>query len=167
MVATILCGYLQQFFKVSAVLFLGVSWGTQVLVGCFYKVVDHLVTSCIQLVLLCWCFPGDILFLGVAVFQGIFQWLMLTFIYHYIYIIIHFCLVFVTCLGLLQLPHAYITVVSGFVFLDLLDMSLSINVLFIILLSFTLKIFFPQDCNLLFEINCKNCKKYLMVLRQM
>ena len=162
MVATILCGYLQQFFKVSAVLFLGVSWGTQVLVGCFYKVVDHLVTSCIQLVLLCWCFPGDILFLGVAVFQGIFQWLLLTFIYHYIYIIIHFCLVFVTRLGFLQLPLTYITLVSGFALLDLVDMLFLLNLPCIILLSFTLKIFFPQNFSLLLEINCKNCKKYFM-----
>ena len=94
-------------------------------------------------------------------FRAIFQWLILTFIY-YIYIIIHFCLVFFTCLEFLQLPHTYITIVSSFVLLDLVDMLLLLNSPCIILLSLTLKIFFPQDFNLLFEINCKNFKKYFM-----
>ena len=162
MVATILCGYLQQFFKVSAVLFLGVSWGTQVLVGCFYKVVDHLVTSCIQLVLLCWCFPGDILLFSSSSILGHFV-VAISYFHLSLYLnYIHFCLVFVIPLRFLQLPHMCITIVSGFVFLDLVDIWLLLNLPCIILLLFTLQIFFPQDFNLLFEIKCKNCKKYFM-----
>ena len=44
-----------------------------------------------------------------------------------------------TRLGFLQLPHTYNTLVSGFVFFDLVDLLLSINLLYTILLSFTLK----------------------------
>ena len=67
--------------------------------GCFYKVVGHRVFSCIQVVLLCWCFLGDILLFRNGSISGHFQWLFLTFIYHYIYVIIHFCLVFVYTFG--------------------------------------------------------------------
>ena len=105
MMETIFSVYLQWFFRVSGVLFLGVSQGTSVCVEedggggeggeCFYKVVSHRASSCIQVVLLCWCFPEISYYLGATVFQGIFQWLFVTFIYHYIYIIIHFRLVFV------------------------------------------------------------------------
>ena len=47
MMAAILSGYLQWFFRVSVVSFMGVSWETLVWVGCFYKVVGHRVSSCI------------------------------------------------------------------------------------------------------------------------
>ena len=83
----------QGFFRVS-VLFLGVSWVTSVWVGCFYNVVGHRVSSCIQVVLLCWCFHEDILFTS-----GSIQWLFLTFISHYNDMIIYFCLVFVYTFG--------------------------------------------------------------------
>ena len=70
MIATIFSVYLQWFFRVSAVLFLGflgdiivcVCMSVCVCVGRgHYKVVGHRVSSCIQVVLLCWCFPRDIL----------------------------------------------------------------------------------------------------------
>ena len=140
----------------------GCSLGTSLWVGCFSQVAAHRVSSYIQLVLLCWCFPGDTYYLGATVFQRIFQWLFLTFIYYYIYIFIHFCLFFAAGLGFLQLPHTYITILSGFVLLDLVDMLLLLNLPCVILLSLTLKIFFPQDFSLLFEINYRNCKKYFM-----
>ena len=161
MMATILSGYLQQFFRVSAVLLLGVSWRHRCGWAVFIKLQATVFPAISS-----WCFCVGV-FLGIsyylvaAVFQGIFQWLILTFIYYYIYII-HFCLVFFTRFGFLQLPHTYINIVSGFVLLDLVDMLLSLNLPCIILLSFTLKIFFPQDFSLLFETNCKNCKKYFM-----
>ena len=58
MMAAIFSGYLWCFFRVSAVLFLGVSWRTLVCVcvcereevgggGLFYKVVGHRVSGCI------------------------------------------------------------------------------------------------------------------------
>ena len=50
---------------------------------------------------------------------------------------------FFTRFGFLQLPHTYITIVSGLVLLDLVDMLLLLNLPCIILQSFTLKIFFP------------------------
>ena len=161
MIAAILSGYLQQFLRVSDVLLLGVSWrhrcGWAVLLSCRPPCFQQY-----QLVLLCWCFPGDILLFRRGIFLGyFFQWLILTLIYYYIYII-HFCLVFFTRFGFLQLPHTYITIVSSFVLLDFVDMLLSLNLPCIILPSFTLKIFFPQDFSLLFETNCKNCKKYFM-----
>ena len=122
--------------------------------------------------LLCCCFPGDnLLFrsgniLGHFLVANSYFYLLLYLYYYphyyYIYIIIHFCLVFFTRLGFLQLPHTYITIVSGFVLLDLVDMLLSLNLPCIILLSFSLKIFFPQDFSLLFGMNCKKCKKYFI-----
>ena len=115
--------------------------GTWVWVGCFYQVVGHRVSSCIQLVLLCWCFPGDILSFRSGSVLGQFQWLFLTIIYNYIFIVIHFCLIFVTRFGFLQLPHTYTTIVSGFLFLDLVDMLLPPNLPCINLLSFALEIF--------------------------
>ena len=149
-------------FRVSAVLFLGVSWRQ----WCWWAVFIKLQVIVFPAISSQWfcvgVFLGISYYLGAAVFQGIFQWLILTFIYYYIYIIIHFCLVFFTRFGFLQLPHTYITIVSGFVLLDLVDMLLSLNLPCIILLSLALKIFFPQDFSLLFEINCKNCKKYFM-----
>ena len=45
---------------------------TSVWVGCFDKVVGHHVSSNIQLVLLYWCFLGDILLFRSGIFQGIF-----------------------------------------------------------------------------------------------
>ena len=72
MMATIFSVYLWWFFRVSAVLFLGFLGDIGVCV-CMcvrvcvcvgrgdYKVVGHRVSSCIQVVLLCWCFPRDIL----------------------------------------------------------------------------------------------------------
>ena len=48
-------------------------------------------SSCIQVVLLGQCFPGDILLFTNSSISGHF----LVAIYHHIYIIIHFCLVFV------------------------------------------------------------------------
>ena len=69
MISTIFSGYLQWFFRVSAFLFVRVSWRTLVWCrgrgrgvqkgGCFYKVVGHRVFRCIQVV--CWCFHGDFL----------------------------------------------------------------------------------------------------------
>ena len=135
---------------------------TSVWVGCFIKLQ---VTVFPPISSQCFCvgvFLGISYHLGAAAFQGIFQWLILTFIYYYIYIIIHFCLVFFTRFGFLQLPHTYITIVSGFVLLDLVDMLLSLNLPCIILLPFSLKIFFPQDFSLLFGMNCKKCKKYFI-----
>ena len=162
MMATILSGYLQQFFRVSAVLLLGVSWRHRCGWAVFIKLQATVFPAISSQ---CFCvgvFLGISYYLEAAVFQGIFQWLFLTFIYYCIYIIIHFCLVFVTRLGFFQLPHTYIAIVSGFVLLDLVDMLLSFNLPCIILPSFTLKTFFPQDFSLLFETNCKNCKKYFM-----
>ena len=128
MMATIFSGYLQWFFRLSAVSFLGVSWRTLVWRGggCFYKVVGHRVSSCIQVVLLCWCFPRDILLFRSGSISGHFQWLFLTFIYHYIYIIIHFCLVFVHLFGFFTIV-TYVHLVSDFAFLDLVYLLLLIN----------------------------------------
>ena len=128
MMATILSGYLQRFLRVSAVLFLGVSWrhrcGQAVLIKLQATVFPAISSQsfCVGV------FLGISYYLGVAVFQGIFQGLIFTFIYYYFYIIIHFCLVFFARLGFLQLPHTYITIVSGFVLLDLVDMLLSLNI---------------------------------------
>ena len=162
MMATILSGYLQWFFRASAVLFLGGSWrhrcGWAVFIKLRSTVFPAISSQCFCVVV----FLGITYYLGAAIFQGIFQWQILTFIYYYIYIIIHFCLVFFTRLGFLQLPHTYITIVSGFVLLDLVDMLLSLNLPCIILLPFSLKIFFPQDFSLLFGMNCKKCKKYFI-----
>ena len=159
MIATILSGYLQWFFRVSAVLFLGVFWGHQ----CGWADFIKFRPPCFQLYLVSasvlvfsW---GYLIIQERHFFRVFFQWLILTLIYYYIYII-HFCLVFFTRFGFLQLPHTYITIVSGFVLLDLVDMLLSLNLPCIILLSFSLKIFFPQDFSLLFGMNCKKCKKY-------
>ena len=149
-------------FRVSAVLFWDVSWRQRCWWAVFIKL---LVTEFPTISSQCLCvgvFLGISYYLGAAVFQGIFQWLILTFIYYYIYVIIHFCLFFFTRLGFLQLPHTYITMVFGFVLLHLVDMLLSLNLPCIILLSLTLKILFPQDFSLLFKINCKNCKKYFI-----
>ena len=161
MMVTILSGYLQWFFRVSAVLFLGVFWGHQ----CGWADFIKFRPPCFQLYLVSasvlvfsW---GYLIIQERHFFRVFFQWLILTLIYYYIYII-HFCLVFFTRFGFLQLPHTYITIVSGFVLLDLVDMLLLLNLPCIILLLFTLKIFFPQGFSILFEINCKNCKKYLM-----
>ena len=55
----------------------------------------------------------------------------------------------------------YITIVSGFVFFDLVDMLLSINLPYIILLSFILNIFFPQDFNFCFKLTVKIIKNTL------
>ena len=160
--ATILSGYLQWFLRVSAVLFLGVSWRHR----CGWTVFIKLQATVFPAISSqCFCVGvalGISYYLGAAVFQGIFQLLILTFIYYDIYIIIYFCLVVFTCLGFLQLPHTYITIMSGFVLLDLVDMLLWLSLPCIILLSFTLKIFFPQYFSLLFEINCENCKKCFM-----
>ena len=52
--ATIFSGYLQWFFRVSAVLFFGCFLGGIGVAGCFYEVVGQCVSSCIQVVFLCW-----------------------------------------------------------------------------------------------------------------
>ena len=127
MMATILSGYLQWFFRVSAVLVLGVSWGQRCRCADFTKLQATMFPA---LSSQCFCvgvFLGISYYLEAAVIQGIFKWLCLTFIYYCIYIIIHFCLVFVTRLGFFQLPHTYIAIVSGFVLLDLVDMLFSFN----------------------------------------
>ena len=147
MMATILSGYLQQFFRVSAVLLLGVSWRHWCGWAAFIKLQA---TVFPEISSQCFCvgvFLGICYYLGAALFQGIFQWLNLTFIYYYIYII-HFCLVFLTRFGFSQLPHMYITIVCGLVLLDLVDMLLSFNLPCIILLLFTLNIFFPTRFSL-------------------
>ena len=87
-------------------------------------------------------------FLGTS-----YYWLFLTFIYHYIYSIIYLCLVFVYTFGVLTITTYDSTIVSRFVFLfsyyfrtvyiDLVVMLLWINLSYIILLSFTPKVFFP------------------------
>ena len=56
--AIALSGNLQWSLRVAAVLFLGVSWGTLVWVGCFYKVLGHRVSNYIKEVLLCFFFLG-------------------------------------------------------------------------------------------------------------
>ena len=150
MMATILNGYLQWYFRVS-VLFLGVSWRHQCGCTVFIKLQATVFPAISSQ---CFCvsvFLRISYYLGAAVFQDILQWLILTSIQCYIYIIIHFCLVFLTRLEFLQLPH---TIVSAFVLLDLVDVLLSLDLPCIILLSFTLKIFFLQDFSLLFELNC-------------
>ena len=167
MMATILNGYLQWYFRVS-VLFLGVSWRHQCGCTVFIKLQATVFPAISSQ---CFCvsvFLRISYYLGAAVFQDNLQWLILTFIQCYIYIIIHFCLVFFTRLEFLQLPHTQITIVSAFVLLDLVDMLLLLDLPCIILLSFTLKTFSPQDFSLLFELNCKSCKKifYVTVLRQ-
>ena len=128
MMATILSGCLQRLLRVSAVLFLGVSWrhrcGQAILIKLQATVFPAIPSQCFCVGV----FLGISYYLGAAVFQGIFQGLILTFIYYYIYIIIHFCLVFFKCLGFLQLPHTYITIVPGFALLDLVDMLLSLNI---------------------------------------
>ena len=151
MVATILSGYLQWFFRVSAALFQGVSWRHQRRSVVFIKLQASVFPAVSSQYFCVGVFLGISYYLGAAEFQGVFQRRFLTLIYHYIYFIIHFCLVFVTPLGSLQLAHTYITIVSGFGFLDLVDMLLSLKLPCIVLLSLTLKIFFPQDFNLLFE----------------
>ena len=162
MMATILSGYLQWFFRVSAVLFLGVSWRHR----CGWAVFIQLQATVFPAISSqCSCagvFLEISYYSGAAVFQGIFERLILTFIYYYIYIIIHFCLVFFKSFGFLQLPHTYITTVFGFILLDLIDMFFSLNLPCIILPSLKLKIFFSQDFSLLFDTNCTNCKKYFM-----
>ena len=139
MMATILSGYLQWFFRVSAVLFLGVSQRHRCglfLLSCRPPCFQLYLVSASVLVF-SW---GYLIIQERHFFRVFFQWLILTLIYYYIYII-HFCLVFFTRFGFLQLPHTYITIVSGFVLLELVDMLLPLNLPCIILLSFTLKIF--------------------------
>ena len=95
MMATILSGYLQQFFRVSAVLLLGVSWRHWCGWAAFIKLQA---TVFPEISSQCFCvrvFLGICYYLGAALFQGIFQWIILTLIYYYIYII-HLCLVFLT-----------------------------------------------------------------------
>ena len=159
MIATILSGYLQQFFMVFYFwVFLGdIGVGGLFLLSCRPPCFQQYLVSASVLVF-SW---GYLIIQERHFFRVFFQWLILILIYYYIYII-HFCLVFFTRFGFLQLPHTYITIVSGFVLRDLVDMLLSLNLPCIILLSFTLKIFFPQDFSFLFETNCKNCKKYFM-----
>ena len=95
MMAAILSGHWKLFLIVAA-LWLDVTLGASAWGVCFDKVEGHRNSGCIHIALLCWCFPGDTwLFGGVAEFEDIFEWLFLTFIYHYISIIIHFCLVLV------------------------------------------------------------------------
>ena len=149
--ATILIGYLQWFFRLSAVLFMGVSWGDIVVGGLFLKSCRP---PCFQLYLgsaSVLVFSSRYLIIQErqyfrASFSG---YILLLFIIIFILLSIFF-LDFVHTLGFLQLPYTQITIVSGFVFLDLVDILLSINLSCIILLSFTLEVFFPQDFNLLF-----------------
>ena len=69
-------------------LLLSVSCGTSVWVGCFYKVVSHRIFSCIQVVLLCWYFPGDILLFRSGSILGhfliaIFYFYLSLYLYYY------------------------------------------------------------------------------------
>ena len=151
--ATILSGYLQCFFRVSAVLFLGVSWGTSLWVGCFHKSVGHRVSSCASVLVFSW---GYLIIYERQCFRACFSgYFLLLFIIIFILLSIS---VWSLCtrFGFLQLPHTYVTVVSGLVSLNLyvswfslVDMLLSINLYSVILLSFTLKTFFLQDFNIL------------------
>ena len=87
----------QGFFRVS-VLFLGVSWVTSV----WWAVFITLQATVFPAVSKQYFFVGAFMrisYLRVAVFQGIFQWLFLTFISHYNDMIIYFCLVFVYTFG--------------------------------------------------------------------
>ena len=121
-------------------------------------------------------------YLGAAILEGIFQWLFLTFFYHYICFNNHFflfslcvhvlvcynttcehyykCQLFCWCL-LLLLLLLFCVITSGQSRLIWL-LLLLINLPYIILLLFTLKIFSSQHFNLFFQTNCKNCKKYFM-----
>ena len=95
MMATILSGYLQWFFRASAVLFLGGSWrhrcGWAVFIKLRSTVFPAISSQCFCVVV----FLGITYYLGAAIFQGIFQLQILTFIYYYIYIIIHIIIIFI------------------------------------------------------------------------
>ena len=133
-------------------------------VGCFYKVVDQRVSCCIQVVLLCQRFPGIFYYLGHflgeyfrAFFRGYFSLLFII-----TFILLSTSVQFLcTHLRFLQLPHTYITIVPSFVFTDLVDLLLSINLPCIILLSFTLKIFYRKILTLCLKSTVKIVKNIL------
>ena len=84
-------------------------------VGCFDKVFVHCVSSCIASALV--YSRGYLIITGAAPFKGIFEWLFLTFISHYIYIIIHFCLFFEYMFGVVTTDHIQtVPEVFGFAF---------------------------------------------------
>ena len=61
---------------------------------------------------------GYLIIKGAAAFKDIFEWLFLTFVSHYIYIIIRFCLVFVYMFGVVTTDHIQtVPEVFGFAFL--------------------------------------------------
>ena len=138
MMAKILSGYSQWFFRVSAVLFFSVSLGTSVWVGCFYKVAGHCVSSSIQAVLLCWCFPGDISLFRSSSILGHFL-LAISYLYLSLYLYDY------------PLLFSLYTHVWGFYNCHIRTL-LQCPVLFswIWLIIFTIKFFFPQNFDLLF-----------------
>ena len=111
-------------------------------VGCFYKVVDHRVSSCFQVLPLCLRFPEDILlFINGSTFSG--------------YFLLLFIIMFILWSTSVQFMCA-VFYYFGTIYVDLLFAILSIYLRYIILLLLILKIFSPQGLNLLFQINCKN-----------
>ena len=141
MMATIFSGYLQWFFRVAAVLFSGVSQRTLVWCGgevrkfVFYKVVGHRVFSCVQVVLLCWCFLEHIFLFRSGSISG-----------HFLVAISHlFIITFIllstsvqslyTCLGFLQLPHTR-TLLQCPVFFSLIWLIYFFQLIYIVLFNY-------------------------------
>ena len=126
MIAILLSGYFQWFFRMSVLLFLGVPWGTLVWVGCFYKVLYHRVSSCIQVVLLCLCFPEDMLLFRSGSILGHF---LVAISYFYLSLQLYYDLpLFNLCVQVWDFYY------FGTVYVDLVVMLLSINLPYIILL---------------------------------
>ena len=97
---------------------------------CVCVCVSHRVSRCIQVVLLCSVLVFSWGYLIIqerqyfrAFFSGYFSLLFIIIFILLSTSVQSLC----TRLGFLQLPHTYITIVSGFVFLDLVDILLSIN----------------------------------------
>ena len=144
----------------------GCSLGTSLWVGCFSQVAAHRVSSYIQLVLLCWCFPGDTYYFSIP--SNIQQYFRTFFSgYFLILFIIIFIFLSTSVYSLLQVwsfynCHIHILLQCPVLFYLIWLICYLLNLPCVILLSFTLKIFFPQDFSLLFEINYRNCEKYFM-----
>ena len=172
MMAAILSGHLQWFLRVAAVLFSGFLGRHQCRWVVFIKLQATVFPALSSQYFCVSVFLGISYHLGAAVFQDIFSDIFL------LLLIIIFILLstsvqsLCTRLGLLQLPHTNIIISVRFcvfsffyyyetVYIDLVVMLLLINLPYIILVWVTLKIFFLEDFNLLFQTNCKIVKTIL------
>ena len=161
MVAAILRGYLQWFFRVPAVSFLGVPWGHRCGWGVFIKLQATLFPAISSQ---CFCVG---VFLGILIIQERQYFIAFFSGYFLLLFIIIFIFLSISVYSLLQVwgfynCHIHILLQCPVLFYLIWLICYLLNLPCVILLSFTLKIFFPQDFSLLFEINYRNCKKYFM-----